>query len=210
MPITDAGARRSGSATGRAAVGALRATVGALRATVLVRLVALVGLVGLVGLVVGGCAGPAGPPASVTGSGAVAPPATGTPAPSAPGASPASPSPSAVPSERPVASPPDGAATLPPSGAPVSGEVPEAILASIIEDAAERTGADPATARVLRAEAVTWSDGSLGCPEPGMFYIQVLIDGYWVVVEIGGQTLDYRVGSHGAFRLCEEPTSGAP
>lgn len=200
VPSTDGGARRSRSAASRSAVGARGATV----------LVELVGLVVLIGLVVGACAGSAGPPASVTGSGAVAPPATGTPAPSAPGVRPASPSPSAVPSERPVASPPDGAATLPPSGAPVSGEVPEAVLAAIIEDAAQRTGADPATARVLRAEAVTWSDGSLGCPEPGMFYIQVLIDGYWVVVEIGGQTLDYRVGSHGAFRLCEQPAPGAP
>lgn len=103
------------------------------------------------------------------------------------------------------ASRPPGTATLPPSGPPVTGEVPEAVLAAILEDAARRTGADPATAKIVRAEAVTWSDGSLGCPEPGMFYIQILIDGYWVVVELGGQTLDYRVGAHGAFRLCEQP-----
>ncbi len=92
----------------------------------------------------------------------------------------------------------------------MTGEVPEAVLASIIEDAAHRTGADPATARIVRAEAVTWSDGSLGCPEPGMFYTQALVDGYWIVVELGGQTLDYRVGAHGAFRLCEVPAPGAP
>lgn len=87
----------------------------------------------------------------------------------------------------------------------MSGAVPQAVVDSILEDAAQRTGADPATARVLRAEAVTWSDGSLGCPEPGMFYTEALVDGYWVIVELGGQTLDYRVGAHGAFRLCEQP-----
>jgi hypothetical protein len=118
--------------------------------------------------------------------------------------------PSAGPSERPVASLPPGAATLPPSGPPVTGEVPEAVLAAILEDAAQRTGADPATATIVRAEAVTWSDGSLGCPEPGMFYIQIAINGYWVVVELGGRTLDYRVGAHGAFGLCEQPAPGAP
>ncbi len=92
----------------------------------------------------------------------------------------------------------------------MSGEVPERVLAAILEDAARRTGADPATATILRAEAVTWSDGSLGCPEPGMFYTQALVDGYWVIVELGGTTLDYRVGDRGAFRLCEQPGPGAP
>src|SRR5690242_2210919 len=30
---------------------------------------------------------------------------------------------------------------------------------------------------VLEARAVTWPDGSLGCPAPDMAYIQVLVDG---------------------------------
>lgn len=172
--------------------------------------------VGLALLVVAaGCTGPAGPGRSLEGSGAVAPPATGTPSGSAPNdglASPGlgSPTTPADPSARPTASVPEGVATVPPSGQPVTGEVPEAVLASLLEDAAARTGADPATARILRAEAVTWSDGSLGCPEPDMFYTQALVPGYWVVIELGGQTLDYRVGAHGAFRLCEQPAPGAP
>ncbi len=156
-----------------------------------------------VALGLGGCVGAASPSAP--------PEATGSPLPS-PTATPSGSDepPPGSPSERPAASVPAGAATLPPSGAPVTGEVPEAVLASILEDAARRTGADPATAKVVRAEAVTWSDGSLGCPEPGMFYTQALVDGYWVVVELGGVTLDYRVGSRGAFRLCEQPSPGAP
>ena len=58
---------------------------------------------------------------------------------------------------------------------------------------------------VTKAEAVTWPDGSLGCPEPGMFYTQALVDGYWIVVEAGGQALDYRVSGGGNFRICDTP-----
>jgi hypothetical protein len=160
-------------------------------------------------LAFGGCTGTSGPSLPVDASGGVLPPATGQPSGGEIGDGTRGSGPVA-PSERPTASVPGGLATLPPSGAPVMGEVPERVLAAILEDAARRTGADPATAKILRAEAVTWSDGSLGCPEPGMFYTQALVDGYWVVVELGGTTLDYRVGAHGAFRLCEEPSPGAP
>lgn len=166
-------------------------------------------------VVAAGCGGPAGPDRSIEGSGAVAPPATGTPSGSTPDevlASPGHGGPTTPtdPSGEPTASVPGSVPTVPPSAEPVMGEVPEAVLNSLLEDAAARTGADPATARIIRAEAVTWSDGSLGCPEPDMFYTQALVPGYWVVIELGGQTLDYRVGAHGMFRLCEQPAPGVP
>jgi hypothetical protein len=160
-------------------------------------------------LALGGCAGPGGPSLPVDASGGVLALATELPPGGEIGDGTGGSGPVA-PADRPTASVPGRLATLPPSGAPVNGEVPERVLAAILEDAARRTGADPATATILRAEAVTWSDGSLGCPEPGMFYTQALVDGYWVVLELGGTTLDYRVGARGAFRLCEEPGPGAP
>jgi hypothetical protein len=85
----------------------------------------------------------------------------------------------------------------------VTGEVPTDILAAILGDAAEQTGVPEADIEVVRAEAVTWSDGSLGCPEPGMLYTQALVDGFQVVVNAGDEELDYRVGQGGSFRLCE-------
>jgi hypothetical protein len=56
---------------------------------------------------------------------------------------------------------------------------------------------------VITARAVTWNDGSLGCPKPGMMYTQMLVDGYQVVVKVGGTSYDYRFGSTSAPRLCE-------
>lgn len=105
----------------------------------------------------------------------------------------------AVPSPVPAATP----AT--PAG---SGEVPATKLAAAVADLARRTGADPAQIVVVSAEAVTWSDGSLGCPQPGMFYPQVLIDGYRLVLEVNGVRYSYHAAADGEFFYCERPAQG--
>lgn len=97
---------------------------------------------------------------------------------------------------------------MPESDAPITGEVPKAILEPILADASQRTGVAIDELEITTAVAETWTDGSLGCPEPGMVYTQALVDGYQVVIDAAGESLDYRVGSGGAFILCE--AGGAP
>lgn len=92
----------------------------------------------------------------------------------------------------------------------MSANVPATILEAIREDAAAVASADPGDVEVVTAKAVTWNDGSLGCPEPGMMYTQALVDGYQVIVRAGDEELDYRVGTNGTFRICEDGGSGAP
>ena len=84
--------------------------------------------------------------------------------------------------------------------------LPAAVLDPVVADAATRLGVEPSAVTVVDAHAETWSDGSLGCPEPGMMYTQALVDGYQVIVEANGTRLDYRVSGPGQFRLCENPT----
>jgi hypothetical protein len=86
---------------------------------------------------------------------------------------------------------------------PITGEVPEDLLDAILADAQARTGLPRAQIIVIRAEAVTWRDGSLGCPQPGMAYTEALVPGYWVVLEIGDRQLDYHASERGSFFLCE-------
>jgi hypothetical protein len=93
--------------------------------------------------------------------------------------------------------------TVPPSDVPVTGEVPARILDAIVADAAERGSVEPADVEVVQAASVTWSDGSLGCPEPGMNYTMALVDGYHVIVVAGDDELDYRATTQGGFRVCE-------
>jgi hypothetical protein len=91
----------------------------------------------------------------------------------------------------------------------VKGEVPQAILEAILKEGAALARVGPDQVAIERAESVVWSDGSLGCPEPGMAYTQALVKGYWVVVEAAGKKYDFRVGSGGNFRLCP-PGQGHP
>lgn len=81
----------------------------------------------------------------------------------------------------------------------------EDAVAVAVADAAGVAGVSEDAVTVLVAEAVTWSDGSLGCPEPGMAYTQALVDGYRIELEVGGESVAY----HGAlgsppFR-CRDP-----
>jgi hypothetical protein len=108
---------------------------------------------------------------------------------------------------RPTRSAPE-LSTVPPSDAPMTGEVPAEILADLVADAAQRSDTEPDAVEVIQAEAVTWNDGSLGCPEPGMMYTQALVDGYQVILRAGDDELDYRVSAAGGFRICEG--SGRP
>lgn len=112
----------------------------------------------------------------------------------------ASPTQTAVPTE--PGTRPSGPVSIPPSGAPEPGAVPDALLAKIVADAAAVAGVDPGDVVVVSTEAVTWNDGSLGCPKVGVMYIQQIIQGYRVVVEAGGQRFDYRAGS-GEPKRCE-------
>ena len=72
----------------------------------------------------------------------------------------------------------------------------QAQVEQALRDAAQRTQLDAARLRVTLAEAVTWPDGALGCPEPGRQYIQALVSGYRIRIEAGAKTLEY----HGSLK----------
>ena len=85
------------------------------------------------------------------------------------------------------------------------GEVPDDVWAAVIgalETQVDGT-LDATAVELVSVEAVTWNDGSLGCPKPGQAYTQALVDGFRVVVELDGDEFDYRVPLDGEPRLCE-------
>lgn len=89
------------------------------------------------------------------------------------------------------------------------------MLEQIRADAAQRAGVAFDQVKVLTVESVTWSDGSLGCPEPGMMYTQALVRGYRVRVDAAGTTLLYHAGTQNTFVHCtperaQEPSSVDP
>jgi hypothetical protein len=80
--------------------------------------------------------------------------------------------------------------------------VPRWLLDPVLADAAARAGVDVSRVTVVSTELGTWPDRSLGCPQPGMAYVQALTEGYRIVLAAGGMILDYRMGTSGSFRLC--------
>lgn len=62
-------------------------------------------------------------------------------------------------------------------------------------DLAQRLSISDTQIQLSKAEAVTWRDSSLGCPKPGMMYMQVLVDGF--LIELRVEQTKYRYhGSH--------------
>jgi len=84
-----------------------------------------------------------------------------------------------------------------------TGEVPREILDAIVADATERTEVPQSDLSVVRSEAVEWPDSSLGCPEPGQFYTQAIVSGYWVEIGASDRILDYRSDAAGNFKVCD-------
>jgi hypothetical protein len=76
------------------------------------------------------------------------------------------------------------------------------VVAAAIDDLARRLGAPPEDIEVLSAEEVTWPDGSLGCPEPGMSYTQALVNGAKVVLRYEDRVYVYHAGADAKPFLC--------
>ena len=97
-------------------------------------------------------------------------------------------------------------ATTPSGG---SGGLPAGMLDEVTALAEEETGVDRSEIEVVLAEAVTWSDGSIGCPEEGMVYTQALVPGYRVSLDIAGEEIHYHAGNDGQFFPCGNPQPAA-
>ena len=81
-------------------------------------------------------------------------------------------------------------------------QAPNATEQAVQEVTAEALNVDPETVTVLEMEEVDWSDSSLGCPQPGMMYAQVITPGYKATVEVDGETYDVHMDASGRGVVC--------
>jgi len=79
---------------------------------------------------------------------------------------------------------------------------PADMIEAALDDAANRSTTARADIKVVSAEPVTWPDGSLGCPQPGMVYTQALVPGFRIVLQAGEQVLTYHASSRGKPVFC--------
>ncbi len=95
-----------------------------------------------------------------------------------------------------------------PTMAPISSDVElipgsEEALAAAIADLSEQTGLLASDIRLASIEAVDWNDASLGCPQEGFMYAQVITPGYLIVLEAQGQLYEYHTDQAANVVLCE-------
>ncbi|MEM7678550.1 MAG: hypothetical protein AAF449_21385 [Myxococcota bacterium] len=81
-----------------------------------------------------------------------------------------------------------------------------------VDDLADHLSVSIDTIEVVEARAVTWRTSALGCPMPGEFYNQALVDGMLVLLRHGDDVHRYHAGKDGRPFRCvsaqpEEPLS---
>lgn len=72
------------------------------------------------------------------------------------------------------------------------------------EDLAQKLDLAAETIRLVSCEAVEWRDASLGCPQPGMMYAQVITPGFRVVLEAERKRYEYHTDRSRIVVLCGE------
>ena len=113
------------------------------------------------------------------------------------------------PSEEPMTARPE-----PPPTNTTPGGVPGDVLEQpgfqeAIAAEAQRRGVPPADVHVNNYADVTWPDGSIGCPQPGMMYSQALVPGRLLVLEVRGELASYHTAD-ATFTYCADPTRPVP
>jgi hypothetical protein len=83
---------------------------------------------------------------------------------------------------------------------PINEQLP--IVAPALDDLAGRLQVAPADIEIVSTEEVTWPDGSLGCPEPGMSYTQALVEGSKVILQHDDRVFVYHAGDDDVPFLC--------
>lgn len=78
------------------------------------------------------------------------------------------------------------------------------LVEAVVANLAGRLNLPPEQIRVVQVTERMWPDSSIGCPQPGQMYLQVITPGYQIILEAGGRQYDYHTGSQSLFILCEK------
>jgi len=74
-----------------------------------------------------------------------------------------------------------------------------------IEDLAQQLSIPETQIQLVEARDVIWTDSSLGCPQPGMAYADVLTSGYLILLNVNGQSYEYHAGKNSNVFHCSDP-----
>jgi hypothetical protein len=79
----------------------------------------------------------------------------------------------------------------------------EAALTAAKADLARQAGVPVDQVTVVSMAAKEWGDASLGCPQEGMMYAQVITPGYLMILSAKGQQYEYHTDQAAHVVLCQ-------
>lgn len=86
---------------------------------------------------------------------------------------------------------------------PAPDPIQDDIIRLAISDLAARLSIDPELVHIISAESTLWPDSSLGCPQPGEAYAQVLTEGVLIQLEADDQIYEYHTDTGAQLILCD-------
>ena len=85
---------------------------------------------------------------------------------------------------------------------------PTPALTAAVAHLAAELDISPEEVNALSSEPVEWPDASLGCPQPGMMYAQVVTPGYLFLLEAAGEQYEVHTDLAGQSVVVCQPDSG--
>ncbi len=115
------------------------------------------------------------------------------------------PKPTTLPTQTSAPLPTAAPQTLPTTegGGAVQDPTVEKLIALAVQDLLTRANVSADAITVKSVEPMEWRDSSLGCPQEGMMYMQVITPGYLIVLEMNGITYEYHT-SYNNIVYCEK------
>ena len=80
----------------------------------------------------------------------------------------------------------------------------EPVMKRAKEDLANCRDIDKEQIALAAVKAVNWPDTSLGCPEPGMVYAQVITRGYRILLSYDGRIYQYHSDQGNRVIYCQQ------
>ena len=106
-----------------------------------------------------------------------------------------------APVESPLVGPPQG--DVPEKGDQENLRAVDQLAEMARDDLANELGVDAKDIELVEVESVDWANSSLGCPQEGMMYLQVITPGYRLTLEVDGQQHVYHTDGGKYVVRCE-------
>ena len=81
----------------------------------------------------------------------------------------------------------------------------QALIEKAKADLAQRLSIAASQINVVEAKEIFWPDSSLGCPQPGNAYSQIVTAGYLIRLKANGSEFEYHANIHNYIFYCENP-----